>query len=114
MDLSTGKQLENLVRNGALAPRQAGKAGLEVFPHGEEREDLAPLRDVGDAEAGTLVCLDPGEVAIPSTMAPREIGRWPTMARRSEVLPTPFRPSTHVTSPWRTSSDTPRSACEAP
>jgi len=38
----------------------------------------------------------------------------PTMARSSEVLPTPLRPSTQVTLPGSAVSETPRSACAAP
>ncbi|MFK4663961.1 hypothetical protein ABIF76_004815 [Bradyrhizobium ottawaense] len=49
-----------------------------------------------------------------STIAPDEIGYCPTMARKSEVLPTPLRPSTQVTLPGSAEIETPRSACAAP
>ena len=45
---------------------------------------------------------------------PEAIGYWPTMARSSEVLPTPLRPKTHITLPGSAFSETPRSACAAP
>ncbi len=45
---------------------------------------------------------------------PDAIGYWPTMARSSEVLPTPLRPSTHVTLPGSAEIETPRSAWAAP
>src|SRR4051794_32615615 len=48
------------------------------------------------------------------TILPPRIGWWPTMARSSEGLPTPLRPSTQVTRPVRAVSDTERSACAAP
>ncbi len=54
-------------------------------------------------------------MSLPSnTIAPEEIGYWPTMARNSEVLPTPLRPSTQVTLPGSAEIETPRSACAAP
>ena len=45
---------------------------------------------------------------------PPAIGYCPTIARSSEVLPTPLRPSTQVTLPGSADSETPRSACAAP
>jgi hypothetical protein len=54
-------------------------------------------------------------MSLPSSMIePPAIGYWPTMARSSEVLPTPLRPSTQVTLPGSAESETPRSACAAP
>ena len=45
---------------------------------------------------------------------PEAIGYWPTIARNRMVLPTPLRPSTHVTLPGSAEIETPRSACAAP
>jgi hypothetical protein len=47
-------------------------------------------------------------------MDPPDSGWCPTSARIKEVLPTPLRPSTAVTSPTFAVTDTPRSACAAP
>ena len=49
-----------------------------------------------------------------NSIEPDAIGYWPTIARSSEVLPTPLRPSTQVTLPGSAASETPRSACAAP
>src|ERR1700722_14756504 len=48
------------------------------------------------------------------TIAPPEIGYCPTIARNRLVLPTPLRPSTHVTLPGSAEIETPRHACAAP
>ncbi len=54
-------------------------------------------------------------MSLPSnTIAPDEIGYCPTMARSSDVLPTPLRPSTQVTLPGSAAIETPRKACAAP
>ena len=54
-------------------------------------------------------------MSLPSSaIEPPAIGYWPTIARSSEVLPTPLRPSTQVTLPGSADSETPRSACAAP
>src|ERR1700742_4100232 len=45
---------------------------------------------------------------------PEAIGYCPTMARSRLVLPTPLRPSTHITLPGSALIETPRSACAAP
>jgi hypothetical protein len=45
---------------------------------------------------------------------PDVIGCAPTMARSSEVLPTPLRPSRQVTAPISAVSETCRSAIAAP
>ena len=45
---------------------------------------------------------------------PEAIGCWPTMARSSDDLPTPLRPSTQVTRPIAALSETERKACAAP
>jgi hypothetical protein len=47
-------------------------------------------------------------------MRPRDGFFCPTMARISEVLPTPFRPMTQVILPVSAVSETERSACAAP
>ena len=54
-------------------------------------------------------------MSLPSrAIEPPDIGYCPTIARSSEVLPTPLRPSTQVTLPGSADSETPRSACAAP
>ena len=45
---------------------------------------------------------------------PPLIGRWPTIARRRLVLPTPLRPSTQVTLPGSAVRLTRFKACAAP
>jgi len=50
----------------------------------------------------------------PKVIEPLAIGYCPTMARSRLVLPTPFRPSTHITLPGWAEIETPRSACAAP
>ena len=50
-----GKQLKKLVGDAALAARQGGEAALQVLAHGQQREDLAALRDEGDAATRPLV-----------------------------------------------------------
>ena len=62
MDLQHREQLEQLVRDLALVARQPGKAGLEVLAHGQQREDLAALRHIGDAAPRPLVGLHARDV----------------------------------------------------
>ena len=50
-----GEQREHVVGNAALIPRERRKAGLEIFPHREQRKNFAPLRNVGDAAARPFV-----------------------------------------------------------
>ena len=100
MDLSTGNSSNSSSAIVALVARQAGKAGLEVLLHGQQREDLAALRHVGDAAPRPLVGLQAGDVLPVEQDACRALtGWWPTMARSSELLPTPLRPSTQVILP---------------
>ena len=56
------EQLEQLVRDPTLVASQPGKAGLEVLAHGQEREDLAPLRHIGDAAPRPLIGLHAGDI----------------------------------------------------
>ena len=95
------EQLEQLVGDVALAARGSrGKAGLEVLAHGQQREDLAALRHVGDAAPRPLVGLElVMSCAVEQDLAARCTGWCPTMARSSELLPTPLRPSTQVILP---------------
>ena len=54
-------------------------------------------------------------MSLPSSMiAPEEIGYCPTMARSSEVLPTPLRPSTQVTLPGSAEIETRTVECLLP
>ena len=54
-------------------------------------------------------------MSVPSNVIePPAIGYWPTIARNRLVLPTPLRPSTHVTLPGSAAIETPRSAWAAP
>ena len=97
-------------------PRGSGAKPVSRFSaHGEEREDVAALRHVGDAEAGALVRRLGGRAACRRSGSRRaQIGCSPTTARRKLVLPTPFRPISAVTLPASAVSDTPRSAWAAP
>ena len=97
-----------------LAGGQPGKAGLEILAHGQQRKDLAALGHVGDALPGPLVGLERREVLAVEHHVPARTGWCPTMARSSELLPTPLRPSTHVTLPGSAVTETRRSACAAP
>ena len=108
------EQLEHRVGDAPLAARQQREAGLEVLAHRQEREDLAALRHGGDAEPRARVRAQAGDIlALPQTLPPLMPCR-PEIARSSEVLPTPLRPSTQVTCPGSAVSETSRSACAAP
>src|SRR5215213_11203199 len=58
-----GEQLEDLVRQAALAPRQQGEPRFEVLLNGEKREDLAALRDIGNSERRPLIRLQARQAA---------------------------------------------------
>jgi hypothetical protein len=46
----------------AAAARGGGERGLQILLHGEEGEDLAPLRHVADADAGAVLRREGGEI----------------------------------------------------
>ena len=64
------EKLEQLLRDLALVGRQTGVAGLEVLAHRQQREDLAPLRHVGDAAPRPLVGAHAGDVLALEEDAP--------------------------------------------
>ena len=95
-----------------FGPRRRHEAAhLEVVLDGHAREQPPVLRDVGDAELDDPVRRRGHQVdALHARSAP-EVGRIrPEMTRISVVLPAPLGPMTPTASPWRTSSDTSKSA----
>ena len=62
-----GEQAENLVVDEAGGAPLRGKARHQVFAHGEQREDLAPLRHEADAAPRALI----GDEAVDILALPR-------------------------------------------
>src|SRR3954470_21202125 len=61
--LQHGEEVEDLGRNGAVAALQRREPGLQILSDREQREDLAPLRHVGDAEPRAVIRREARHVA---------------------------------------------------
>ena len=62
--LQYGEELEHLVGHRVQLAGQRREAGHQVLAHGQQREDLAALRHVGDAGAGAGMGGQAGDVAV--------------------------------------------------
>ncbi len=67
------EQLEDLVGDETQLAADRREAGLEVLLHRQQREDLAALRNIGDAAPGAGMRRQPGDVAVlPEDAAARD------------------------------------------
>ncbi len=106
------EQLVDLLRYPAgLGAGEARQPHQQVLFHRQARENLPPLRHVGDAGLHPLVRLARvNQLVSPARRrtSPVLAGTSPIRHFSSVVLPTPLRPSRQVTSPVRASNDRPR------
>ena len=112
--LEDREQLEDVLRDPALAARQGAEAGLQILLDGEQGEDLAALRHQRDTAAGTLDCGQAGDVlALPLDPA----GRGPHLPHdraQAAGLADADAAQDAVISPTMAVSDTRQSAWLAP
>ena len=76
-------------------------AELEIFPHGQEWEDMATLRHKGDAQIGPFVRAQAGDIVSLEPRARRGVSA-PATARKVVDFPAPFAPTSVTTSPSST------------
>jgi len=92
---SARKQREHILGESCGRRAQRDKAGLEIFS--TVSGERSPPCGTKPIPGGPLIGLEARDIVAIERDRARVDGYWPTIARRSEVLTTPLRPSTHIT-----------------